>query len=177
MTWTTERTWVNGEVPTDSIFNTHLRDNMNWVATDAPYAFAYRTAALSLTNVTTTAIAMTSERFDNATVHDTVTNTARLTVPTGAAGKWLFGANLEYANSAGGTTRNCDVRLGGATTIGIANVGPNASAVARVGAGAFYSMAVGDYVECTGYQDSGGALNTNVSGNATPVLWGFLVRL
>lgn len=31
MAWTTPRTWVAGEVPGDTIFNTHVRDNLNYL--------------------------------------------------------------------------------------------------------------------------------------------------
>lgn len=31
MAWTTPRTWVNGEVPGETIFNAHVRDNLNYL--------------------------------------------------------------------------------------------------------------------------------------------------
>ena len=38
MAWTTPRTWVAAEVPTETTFNTHLRDNLNALyGTDSTY--------------------------------------------------------------------------------------------------------------------------------------------
>ena len=38
MAWTTPRTWVTSEVPTAAIFNTHVRDNLNYLkGTSAAY--------------------------------------------------------------------------------------------------------------------------------------------
>jgi len=31
MAWTTPRTWVAGETPSASTFNTHVRDNLSWL--------------------------------------------------------------------------------------------------------------------------------------------------
>ena len=36
MSYVTPRTFVAGEIETAAIFNTHLRDNIDWLATSAP---------------------------------------------------------------------------------------------------------------------------------------------
>ena len=53
MAWTTPRTWVAAEVPTASIFNTHVRDNLNALA-PAPTSFTPTLGVWTLGNGTAT---------------------------------------------------------------------------------------------------------------------------
>lgn len=36
MAWTTPRTWVDGELVTSTLLNTHIRDNLNWLRQGDP---------------------------------------------------------------------------------------------------------------------------------------------
>lgn len=49
MAWTTPRTWVAGEVPTASIFNAHVRDNLNALTTWVSYTPAWTGATTNPT--------------------------------------------------------------------------------------------------------------------------------
>ena len=102
MSWSVPRTWVDDEVVTESLLNTHVRDNLAWLATDKPGARVYRTGAQSVPDTTVTACTFDAERRDNAGIHSTATNTSRLTVPPGADGLWLAGAHLQFAANAAG---------------------------------------------------------------------------
>src|SRR4051812_2496693 len=109
MAYTTDRTWVTGEVVTASYMNTYLRDNLKWLSTDKPMARSYKAANFTH-NSTGNWIAVTqdSERFDNATMHDTSSNTERMTIPSGGGGKYLVGANCAWApNGTGSRGLSC----------------------------------------------------------------------
>ncbi len=56
----------------------------------------------AISNTTNTAISWTAENFDTDGYHSTVSNTSRITIPTGKGGKYLFnfGAMWEGTNSA-----------------------------------------------------------------------------
>lgn len=104
------------------------------------------------------ALTFNSERVDVGAMHDTVTNTSRLTVPSGGGGFYEIGGCIEFASNATGR-RGIQILLNGATVIAqheTANIGAfdHAVTIATV-----YQLAAGDYVELLGKQASGGALN------------------
>lgn len=123
----------------------------------ATWARAYHNADQSLSNITLTAIALNSERNDTDVIHDTSTNNSRLTCKT--AGVYLIVGQLTYAANATGI-RKCAIRFNGTTYIGNQdNLNSGASLACPVSTATIYPMAVNDYVEMVGYQDSGGSLN------------------
>lgn len=136
----------------------------------APAVRVFHNAAQSIANNAFAALNFNSERFDQAgnaasTMHDTVTNNTRLTCRY--AGVYQITGNCGFAASATGQ-RAIRIRLNGTTYI---------SSDSRVNAGAvlidtttttLYPLAVNDYVELMVFQDSGGALNTNLNANYSP---------
>jgi hypothetical protein len=180
MPYTTPRTWVAAEIATAANLNTHLRDNVAWMATDSPACRAYNNANISIPNAVAapgTAITLNSERFDNAAVHSTAVNTSRLTVPSGAAGKYIMGLGTSWAGSAGGNYRQSRIELNGATTnIGIDTRNGSGGHLSEAAWSTVYALAVADYIEGYARQDSGGALNTLVQANSTPEFWCFWFR-
>lgn len=135
----------------------------------APRARVYHNAAQSITNNAVTALAFNSERFDNDGIHDTTTNTGRLTCKT--AGVYAIGGHVNWANNATGL-RLISIRLNGTTLL--ATQGANAvttgnsqdQSVVTLG-----SLALNDYMELMVYQSSGGALNVQAAGNYSPEFW------
>lgn len=136
-----------------------------------PCVRAYHNAAQSVTSGTPLALALNSERFDQAagvadTMHDTATNNSRLTCRY--AGVYQITAQVEWAANAT-PYRNVSIRLNGATTI-VSNV------LTAIGSGAvtvqfvttLYPLAVNDYVEAVVDQTSGGGLNVNSTANRSP---------
>lgn len=175
MAYTTDRTYVTGEVETASIFNTYLRDNMKWLSTDKPMARVYNSANISIANVTNTSLTLDSERFDNASIHSTSSNTERLTVPSGGGGKYLIGATAQFAANATGF-RQWKLELNGTgatgTDICFTTEPTNSASVISDGVPVtLYSLAAADYVALTVFQNSGGNLNATVDANNACEFW------
>jgi hypothetical protein len=123
----------------------------------------FQTADQSMSNATFTAITFNSETFDTDGFHSTSVNTSRLTVPSGKAGYYLVSAQLAYNGNPTGQ-RQAEVTVnasGGFAKFIQLNAG--SSYVPQPKGVTILNLAVGDYVELNGYQDSGGAL-TNYSG-------------
>jgi hypothetical protein len=176
MGYTTPATAVAGTALTAAFLNTYLRDNVAWIATDSPACRATRGSTQSLTTATPTAIALDQERFDNAAMHDTVTNNTRITVPTGGGGKYIIGAELEYNNNSTGV-RDIRLRTGGATLVAsISQAAVNVADSHRMGAVQVQALSAAEYVECLGYQTSGGNLTVLNSAAYSPELWAFWFR-
>ena len=175
MAFTTPRTYVAGEIHTAAHHNTYERDNIAWIATDSPACRAFNSANISVTtSAVEQALTLNSERFDNAAVHSTSTNTSRFTVPTGGGGKYIATGSITWAANGSGTYRACSLRHNATTRIGQINAAPSASHGSDATVVAIYALAAADYVEMAATQDSGGALNVNVQANYSPeasVFW------
>ncbi len=160
MAYTTDRTWVAGEVVTAAYLNTYLRDNMKWLSTDKPMVRAYRTASQTITNATYTGIQMTTEIFDNASIHSTTSNTDRFTVPSGAGGKWMVGSSVEWTWSSIGVFRVAAVSVDAAFEFQSSSPTTGASSTTPVAVAGIVSAAAAAIIRPTCYQDSGGDLTT-----------------
>lgn len=175
MAYSTPFTAVAGTAWKAADWNVYGRDNIAWIATDSPACRAYNNAAIShTTSGSSQAVTMNSERFDNAGIHSTSSNTDRLTIPAGAAGKYICWGALAWANSASGTYRQAQLKVNGSTVIASCNQAPSASHGSDSTVAAVYSLAAADYVTLNGAQDSGGALNMVSVANYSPeaaVFW------
>jgi hypothetical protein len=160
MAWTTPKSWASNEVVTAANMNSHLRDNMNWLANDKPRCQGNRTAAQSIPNTTDTAVAFnTADSYDVGAMHDTVTNNTRFTVPTGGDGLYQVEAWGDWAANATGT-RALYLRTNGATIFwrdrrlslgGIVDV--------FVSIAGSVQLAATDYVELIANHNAGAALD------------------
>ena len=114
----------------------------------------YSTVGVTVSNVTSTIITWNSENFDTDNFHSTTTNTGRITIPSGKAGKYLFIVDVS-CDPLGGTGR----RSGAFYKNGVANaqfeVTPGASTYPSVWGSVILDMAVGEYVDFRMYQSSG----------------------
>lgn len=132
-------------------------------------ARVYNNASISVNNATLTALTFNSERYDNDTIHDTSSNSGRLTCNT--AGKYLIAGHIQWGDDATGF-RLIAIRLNGTTYIGIHShpaVANNATDNATYqSVSTIYDLSVGNYVELVVEQISGGALNVVSSGNFSP---------
>jgi len=103
------------------------------------------------------------EDFDNQSCHSTVSNTSRITVPSGWAGLWWVGFTIR--NSVAATFSVC---LNGDTTAANALITQHTNSNTAVGTSAQASravrLAVGDYIELRGTTGT-----TQTSFN--PVFW------
>jgi len=177
MALTTPATYSTNQTLTASNLNTYLRDNMAWLATDAPHCRVYNSGTFSLTSgAAAAAITFDSERVDVGGCHSTSVNTGRITVPSGAGGKWHFGCNVSFAANTTGV-RQVYLRLNGATTIAFTgDPALSASDNSIHNLSCDYAVSAGDYVEVVVNQTSGGALNVAVAANYSPEFWGHWVR-
>lgn len=170
MAYTTPRTWVAGEVVTAALLNTHLRDNISFVA-NPPACRAYHNVNVSMANSAETVVSLNSERWDTDAMHSTVTNNNRIMVNT--SGLYLVTFNFKFAASATGERMGRIRWTSGVSTIVIGEEWDNspsggqpmATAIATV-----YKAAVADYFDTSVFQTSGGALNLLSDNNNSPEL-------
>lgn len=157
------RTFVAGEVVLASYFNTNINGPLSFLL--APPIFQGRqTVAQTLTTGTYAALTMDVEDVDSAGGHSTSSNTSRYTAVYAGWARVDFG--VAFASNATGR-RLGKLRTDGTTdvngssviiTSGITNTLKITGATMKV----FFN--VGTYVEAMGAQESGGNLNTGVTG-------------
>lgn len=129
---------------------------------------AFQSVATSIANNSVTAIALNQESFDTHGFHDNATNNTRLTVPTGWDGDYLAIARLGFPSSVADKGKNVRVHKNGSIveTSGMTNSVSGYSF--RVECISFLPALVAtDYIEMCGFQDSGGALNSETDSFAT----------
>lgn len=157
------RVWSSGEVVLASYFSNNINAPLSFLL--APPIFQGRqTVAQSLTSGSYTALTLDAEDVDSANGHSTSSNTSRYTA------QYAGWANVQGAcavSSSAAGRRLAKLRLNGVTDVngsavpifsGITNTIKVATPLMKV----FFN--VGDYVETMGAQESGGALNTAVTG-------------
>jgi len=134
-------------------------------------ARVFNDANQSLADGTGTTLTFNQERYDTDAMHDTTSNTSRITITSGAgAGKYLIGGCFEFAANATGI-RLVLINLNGTTTI--ANITQNAASSfgTVICLTTAYSFSVDDYVELQVFQNSGGNLDVTASPNHSPEFW------
>ena len=132
--------------------------------TTFPYCFATQGSAQSLANNTLTASTLDAESEDSLSIHDTVTLNTRFVIGR-KLGVWLVTGLVTYATNATGT-RRAVIQLNGSDVNGAHSIVPPGAALGTAQAtGMVRATASTDYVELAGLQNSGGALNTTVSGS------------
>lgn len=109
---------------------------------------------VSVANATWTTLSFNSELFDTDSYHSTSTNTSRITIPSGKAGKFLISATgmWEAVNSTG--DRKIAIAVNGSRVLDSVTLKANGSNQTSQ-ANFVYSLGVGDYVEFQVYQSSG----------------------
>jgi hypothetical protein len=128
----------------------------------------YHSSTQSAAHNTNTALAFNSERWDTNSYHDTSTNTSRLTVPSGMAGKYVITGHVGWAASSAGQRQQW-LQLNGSTRIAETTIPPpGAFAFAMPPLATIYDLAVGDYVELVVVQSTGGALDAISTANYFP---------
>ena len=125
----------------------------------------YNSANISISSGAWAALSFDSERWDNEGAHSTASNTSRLTAQAG--GLYIITGGIRWAANATGS-RLLAVRLNGTTYIMRIRDNPISGAYIAQSIMTQYELATDDYVELMVYQDSGGALNIENSGNTSP---------
>jgi hypothetical protein len=133
-------------------------------------ASVYHNTTQSLTSGSAAALNFNSEDFDVGTLHDTVTNNTRVTIPANNAGVYLVVGGTQFAANATGF-RQLELRLNGTTVLATVSLPVNGATPTVAQIAAVVSLSVADYLELIATQNSGGALN---AGSATRALASFL---
>lgn len=110
----------------------------------------------------------TSGTYNTNSIHSTVTNTSRLTAPS--AGYYSGGCNVSFASNATGF-RIVRILLNGSTEVNRLTVSPNGGGGTELALPFAYKLAANDYLECSVYQNSGGALNSQTNAPYSPAFW------
>ena len=131
----------------------------------------YNNSNQTLSNATDTAINFQLEVYDTNTMHDNVTNNTRITIK--ATGYYLVSASLEYAGNATGQ-RIVWIKKNGSTDLVRSKEVPHATLSMNPNLASVELLAVDDYIECYGYQDSGGDLAVQ---NGVEMNWFSAVRI
>ncbi|MFZ5863024.1 MAG: hypothetical protein ACOYXR_09320 [Nitrospirota bacterium] len=153
----TIQTIAAGEVFTAATLQ-QANDNGEFLI-DPPACSIKETTAQSIANTTAVALTADEENYDNDSMHSGTDSK----VYAQTAGRYLLIATVAYAANATGE-RGVIFRVDGTTSY-------NSLVIPTRGAGSTtYVTGVrtlvftaGQYVECMGYQNSGGALNTNLN--------------
>lgn len=128
-----------------------------------------RTANLSLTNNTLTAVPFDNERWDDAAFHSTAANTERLTAPF--AGDFLIGGSLQYAPSAVGQRFIAIGLNSGTVWIAADFLSASSGDVTRMAISTYWRANAGDFFALVAFQNSGGALNLEVVNGHSVEFW------
>lgn len=131
-----------------------------------PFALLRGSGTLSLANNVAAALPLALEDADPLNGHSTTTNTSRWTCPAGWAGTYLVLGGIRID---GGSTgwRTASLRKNGAGLN--ANAGVNSEQQSAAGSAfvtvspTLVQLVTGDYMELWGNQDSGAALNANLT--------------
>lgn len=122
------------------------------------------TAAQSIAHNTTVSLTFDTEEFDTDAYHSTSSNTARITIPSGKGGKYLFVMTVNFAGNATGQ-RLLMLYKNGAVHKYSTALGSAAGFSFRATTSVIVNAVATDYFEFAVYQDSGVSLNVN--GGAT----------
>lgn len=145
--------FTTGEVLTAANVDAYLNNSI--------YCQARQTVSQNLLDSTMTALTFTTEDFDTDSIHDTGSNTSRFVCQT--AGVYMLSGGMGIAANLTGQryvqwAKNGTAINGSATrATGAANT--NAVAPRTI----FVTLAVSDYIELNGHQNSTGTLATNAT--------------
>ena len=173
MAYTSPTTRATGNTITAAIWNADMVDNVKWLAGDSggkPSCRVFNSGTFSVTTATATAITFDSEVRDNGGMHSTVSQTSRITVPSGAAGYYIIGGSVTFDSNATGV-RQVHVRLNGTLSLAISESNSVSANALNQDVVTAYPLAVADYVELVVYQTSGGNLNIQANNNYSPHFW------
>jgi hypothetical protein len=120
---------------------------------NCPACRVTRTAVQGIPDAgTPTAVAFTSERFDNDGMHDNATNNSRITFIS--AGIYVVGFHGMLAAAGDYVRAFCIIRLNGATELCRSTAAVAATATPQMDVSTVDSFAAGDYVEALVFQDN-----------------------
>lgn len=156
------RTWTDGEVVTAAMLNSNIRDDGQFWVSSRPRARLRQTAAQSLSSTIWAAINFDVEDVDNDGGHSTSTNTSRYVAQTAG---WFLVGGIGAISASGSGQRGTRLAVNGTVQAGTqtqGNAGSAGGTDMAVGTQLIFLNAT-DYVELQVMQNSGGAINTQVT--------------
>lgn len=130
-----------------------------------PRCFVTRSTDQTLADSTSTAITFDTERFDIGAMHDTGSNTSRLTVPTGGDGVYLIMAMVSFATNSTGLRSVALKKNGTTNTTSVQAAGASGSNPTNVPVMVIDALVATDYYETVAFQSSGGNLAVSSGAN------------
>ena len=128
----------------------------------------YNSASFTINNATDTQLTWNSEFIDTNGFHSTSTDTGRITIPTGYAGKYLVTCALRYvANSSG--YREFNLWKNNAVLVEMMQLPGNSVVTSYLSRSVIVDLAVGDYLQIYTYQTSGSGITMYARSNETPL--------
>lgn len=139
-----------------------VRDDLEYLARNFPHCSIFESTAQSIPNNTETDLTSNEELSDIGGMHSTVTNTSRITVPSGEGGLYRADATVSFAANAT-NFRQLIFRVNNTTNYNAFAITNNGAAASTIITGnRKLVLAAGDYVTCRVYQNSGGALDVSM---------------
>lgn len=149
----------NFRLVADSAASTGLK----WIGAQGCSVYKSGNQAITSTNTWTT-ITFDSENFDTDSMHSTSTNTSRITIPSGLAGKYVITANLAW--TAGVGARGLAIAKNG-TRLNYDFMNATTAFDTYQNSSVIVDLAVNDYIEIQAFQSTGGSLNVYGGTDAT----------
>lgn len=126
------------------------------------HAGAFNSGAQSIPNNAGTALTYNTNAYDTSGIHSTSVNPTRFTVPAGLGGTWFAYCQVSFATSLIGASNAMalSMNINGTPTNNQVTAPVSIIFGPTLTLGVPLLMNAGDYMECIGYQATGGALNT-----------------
>jgi hypothetical protein len=133
----------------------------SWGAISSSFVgcYVYNNANITASSGGGTVVTFNQEAFDTDAFHSTSSNTGRITIPVGKAGKYLFTGAIRWNNNGNGRRLAEIIKNVSNTTVISSETQPGANQYNTCTVAAILDCSEGDYFQLSGYQDSGGNLN------------------
>lgn len=156
-------TWTASQKVTSAQMNSNVRDPVNFFL-GVPKAVLKQTSGQSIANATETALTWNAEDLDNDNAHSVSTNTSRFTCQT--AGWYLATAHVTWsANTTGVRWLVHQINGFNTSRYGLCQVNAVGTGDTALGSTTVLHLNANDYAEVIVYQNSGGALSTDIPSN------------
>lgn len=173
-TYTTVPDKASGDLFTETMWDTHIRENINNILTP-PAVRAVRSTTQTVSAGTTATIDFTgTDTFDTDAMHDPASNSTRITFNT--AGIYIVTARLTWAaiSTAASSERNTRIRLNGTSIIAgqshKAASADNQTIVSTVSI--TYAFAVNDYIELLAFNGDSASKDVDIDATFAAVWTG-----
>lgn len=174
MAWTTPRTWTAASALAAADLNVDVRDNTGYLkdaldthgltsaTTPQPikaggYGVSISNASINVSDATDSHIQCDTEDWDDAGFHSLVTNTSRITIPTGGDGRYLFNGWVSFESNSSGI-RQLWLEKNSATEYHRTRIPAITGAASSLVTSVELSLVAGDWVAMLVRQNSGGTL-------------------